>query len=154
MKYFILIICLGAINIFFGSCKKDIAKVDNINANSIVGTWELRQAQNGMIPTIEYSPGNGNILKFSDSAYENFTNGNLIKSGHYMLIRDTSVEAEIGLVIPIGQFTNRIIFDSDFTSRKTFIEISNNKLTFLSGFFPLDGGSNVLYERIKTTANN
>jgi hypothetical protein len=149
MKHFILIISLGAITIFLGSCKKDISKVDNINSNSIVGIWELRQAQNGMIPTIEYSPGNGDILKFSDSTYENYTNGNLIKSGHYILIRDTSVEAEVGLVIPTGRFTNRIIFNSDFASRKTFIEVSNNKLTLLSGFFPLDGGSNQLYEKIK-----
>jgi hypothetical protein len=89
------------------------------------------------------------FLKFSDSAYEKYTNGNLIKSGHYVLIRDASVEAEVGLVIPPGQFINRIIFDDDFVSRKAFIEVSNNKLTFLSGFFPLDGGSYVLYERIE-----
>ena len=149
MKLFILIISLGAITIFFGSCKKNESKVDNINSNSIAGTWELRQAQRGMIGTIEYSPGNGDILKFSDSGYENYTNGNLIKSGHYILIRDTSVEAEVGLVIPTGQFTNRIILNSDFTSRKTFIEVLNNKLTFLSGFFPLDGGSDVAYERME-----
>ena len=59
------------------------------------------------------------------------------------------MEAEVGLVVPSGQFTNRIIFDGDFVSRKTFIEVSNNKLTLLSGFFPPDGGSNVLYERIE-----
>jgi len=144
MKYFIVTICLAAIIVFSGSCKKDVA-----NSISIIGTWELRQAQNGMIPTIDYSPGNGNILIFSESGYEKYANGNLIKSGHYTLVRDVSVEAVVGLVVPSGQFTNRIIFDTDFASSKIFIEVSNNRLNLLSGFFPLDGGSNVLYERIE-----
>jgi hypothetical protein len=144
MKYFIVTICLAAIIVFFGSCKKD-----RTMSISIIGAWELRQAQNGMIPTIDYSPGNGNILIFSESGYEKYTNGNLIKSGPYTLVRDVSVEAVVGLVIPSGQFTNRIIFDTDFASSKTFIEVSNDKLTLLSGFFPLDGGSNVSYQRIE-----
>jgi hypothetical protein len=144
MKYFIVTICLAAIIVFFGSCKKD-----RTMSISIIGTWELRQAQNGMIPTIDYSPGNGNILIFSESGYEKYTNGNLIKSGHYTLVRDVSAEAVVGLVIPSGQFTNRIIFDTDFASSKTFIEVSNNRLTLLSGFFPLDSGSNTSYERIE-----
>jgi hypothetical protein len=149
MKCFIVTICLGVILQFLVSCKKDVSTVNVANATSIVGTWELRQAQNGMIPTTAYAPGNGNLFKFSDSTYEKYTNGNLITNGYYVLIKDTSAEAEVGLVIPPGQFTNRIIFDGDFTSRKTFIEVSNNKLTFLSGYFPLDGGSNSLYERIE-----
>ena len=101
-----------------------------------------------MTPVKDYPPGNKTILKFSDSLYEQYENGSLIKNGHYKLISDTSVEAEVGLVIPSGQFTNRIVYDSDAASPKTFIEVSNNKLTFLSGFFPSDGGSDVSYERI------
>jgi hypothetical protein len=143
MKYFVPIVSLTVFIIFFAGCKKDIS-----HPTTIIGTWELRQAQNGMTPAITYPPGNENILKFSDSGYAKYVNGNLIKSGHYQLIRDTSVEAEVGLVVPSGQFTNRIIFDGDSLSHKTFIEVSDNKLTLLSGFFPLDGGSNMLYERI------
>jgi hypothetical protein len=145
MKYVVVVICLAAIIVFFGNCKKDV-----VNSISIIGTWELRQAQNGMIPTLNYSPGNGNILIFSESGYEKYTNGNLIKSGDYTLVRDVSAEETVGLVIPPGQFINRIIFDTDLASSKTFIEVSNNKLTLLSGFFPLDGGSNVSYERIES----
>src|SRR5687767_6233588 len=128
MKYFIVSICLVAIVVLSGSCKKDAGKIDTGNTDLIVGTWELRQAQNGMIPTIDYPSGNGNIFKFSDSGYEKYTNGNLIKSGKYGLIIDSSVETEVGLVIPHGQFTRRIIFDGDLTARKTFIEVSNNKM--------------------------
>ena len=147
MKNFIVAICIGAIIIFFESCKNDIPKSD-INNSSIISTWELRRTQGGMRAVKDYPPGNGPILKFSDSLYERYENGNLIKSGHYKLIRDTSVEKEVGLVIPPGQFTNRIVYDNDSASEKTFIEVSNNKLTFLSGFFPSDGGSDVSYERI------
>jgi hypothetical protein len=149
MKRYTAKILLGFILVLFCGCKKDGTAKDISNSTSIVGAWEIRQAQNGMIPSIDYSPGNGNILKFSNSTYEKYTNNNLVKSGHYLLIEDNSVVAEVGLDIPFGQFTHRIIYDTDFGSRKTFIQISNNKLTFLSGFFPLDGGSYVLYQRIE-----
>lgn len=152
MKYFVVIICLGALIVFLSGCEKNVAieestLEESTDSSFIIGTWELRLAQSGMVPTIEYAAGNGNILKFSGSFYEKYLNGNLIKSGHYNVVKDTSVMDVVGLIIPAGQFTNRIIFDSDFSSRKTFIEVSNNKLTFLSGFFPTDGGSRLVYER-------
>jgi len=144
MKYFIVMICLAGIVVSFDSCKKKGVRGDSA---SIIGAWELRQAQNGMVPTKDFSSGNGNIFKFSDSLYEKYTNGNLIKRGHYRIVNDTSVASEVGLVVPSGQFSNRIIFDSDFTSPKTFIQRSNNTLIFLSGFFPTDGGSRESYEK-------
>ena len=148
MQRYTVIIFFSWVLVFFSSCKKDQCTKDGANYSSIVGAWELRQVQAGMIPAIDYSPGNGSILKFSNSMYEKYTNNSLVASGQYILIEDTSVEAEVGLVIPSGQFTRRIIYDNDFSSRKTFIQASDNKLTFLSGYFPLDGGSNVLYQRI------
>jgi len=143
MRYFIATVYLVANIIFFIGCKKDGG-----SSNPIIGTWELRQIQADM-PTIDYSPGNGNLLIFSGSGYEKYTNGNLVKSGHYVLVSDASAEATVGLVIPPGQFTNRIIFDDDLVSSKTFVDISNNRLTLLSGSFPADGGGKVSYERIK-----
>ena len=143
MKYFMATICVTAF-VLFSSCKKDVA-----TSTSIISTWELRQAQNGMIETMDYPKGNGNILVFSASGYEGYTNGNLVKGGSYTVVSDNSVEASVGLVITRGQFTNRIIFDNDLVSPKTFFEVSNDKLTLLSGYFPLDGGSHLLYERIK-----
>ena len=147
MQRYTVIIFFSWLLVFFSSCKKDQCAKDTTNS-SIVGAWELRQAQTGMIPAIDYSPGNGSILKFSNSTYEKYTNNSLVASGHYILMEDASVAAEVGLVIPSGQFTRRIIYDNDFSSRKTFIQISDNKLTFLSGYFPLDGGSNILYQKI------
>jgi hypothetical protein len=144
MRYFLATICVTAFIVLSSCCKKGIT-----TSNSIIGTWELRQAQTGMIPTIDYPRGNGNTLIFSGSGYEKYVNGNLVKSGTYTLVRDDSVEATVGLVVTAGQFTNRIIFDNDLVSSKTFIQVSNKNLTLLSGYFPLDGGSHLLYERIK-----
>jgi hypothetical protein len=147
MKRYTITIFLGLILVFCNRCKKN-ETAKNIT-NYVIGAWELRQAQNGMTPTINYSSGNGNILKFSNSTYEKYTNNNLIKTGYYVIIEDTSVGAEVGLVIPSGQFNHRIVYDNDFASRKTFFQVSNDKLTFLSGFVPLDGGSDVLYQKIE-----
>jgi hypothetical protein len=130
--------------ILFSSCKKDPA-----SSRSLIGTWELRQAQTGMIPNIDYPRGNGNMLIFSESSYDKYTNSSLVKSGTYTLVRDDSVEASVGLVVTRGQFKNRIIFDNDLVSPKTFIEVSNDKLTVLSGYFPLDDGSYLIYEKIE-----
>ena len=69
------------------------------------------------------------------------------KSGMDPGTKDATVMAETGLVIPSGQFTDRIVYDSDFVSHKTFIQISNNSLHFLTGFFPTDGGSDKVFER-------
>jgi len=96
---------------------------------------------------VHYPSGNGNIIEFTDSIYKKYANGNLIKSGYYTITRDTSVREAVGILVAPGQFTDRMIFDNDTVSNKTFIDISDNKLTFLSGFFPFDGGSSVSYER-------
>jgi len=146
MKYFMATIFITAVILCLGSCKKDIA---GSSSTSVIGTWELRHAQTGMIPTIDYSQGNGNMLVFSGSGYERYTNGMLVKTGTYTLVRDDSVETSVGLVIPRGQFTNRIIFDDDLASPKTFVEVLNDELTLLSGFFPTDGGSEIVYQRIQ-----
>ena len=134
--------------VFFNSCKKNEIGEEMSNSTSLIGTWELRQAQFSMMPMQNYFEGNGNILKFTGSTYERFTNGILVKSGNYFIMNDSTVEAEVGLVIPEGQFINRVVFDSISSPRKTFMEISNSKLTLLSGYFPLDGGSKELYERL------
>jgi hypothetical protein len=144
MKYCTVIICFGVLCIFFNSCKKDTAEKNNTNAAAITGTWEL-ESMYGDVPVINYPPGNGNIITFTDLTYSKYANGGLIKSGHYTIVQDTSVMEATGILIAPGQYTNRIIFDND--PRKIFIEILNNKLTFLSGFFPTDGGSSMTYRR-------
>ncbi len=143
MKHIISALCI-CIFIFFGSCKKETQN----NSSSIVGTWELRQAS-GQI-TINYPSGNGNILKFTATNYESDTNGVLQKSGQYLIVADPTVEQNVCLVYPPGQFTNRIIYDNDTISHKQFIQISNNKLSIVSGCYSYDGGSTREYEKIES----
>src|SRR5450432_3099213 len=132
MKYVATVVFFGAILISLNSCKK--GNTAN-NINSVKGSWELVSAS-GSIPVITYPAGNGNIFEFTDSTYKKYINGSLAKRGYYKIVQDGSVIAEVGLVIPAGQYTNRIIFDNDTASNKMFIEIANNKLIFISGYFP------------------
>ena len=111
-----------------------------------VGNYEKRSA--AMNPIInKFPPGNGNILKYTNTNYEIYENGQLVKSGKYTIISDTTVEASVCPVFPAGQYTNRIIYDSNDNAAKEFIQISNNKLTFISGCYALDAGHSSEYER-------
>jgi hypothetical protein len=135
------------------SCRKQAGGAENTASSSLLGTWELRQAQGGMTPSLSYAPGNGNRLVFSDARYAVYKNGSLAKRGQYILIADSSVEAAVGLVVPVGQFFRRILYDQDSTAPKTFLEVSGNRLRLLSGYFPLDSGSDEVYERESSDAH-
>lgn len=142
--------CAIAVIIFTAGCKK----ASSISSGaSIVGNWELRQIY-ANVGTINYPAGNNSIFKFSDSAY--FTTdtsqsiivrGNHQKTGTYKIIADNSAGVSTGMEILSGQFTSRLILDNDTSSDKIFIQIANNKLIFLSGSFPVDGGVKLTYQK-------
>jgi hypothetical protein len=136
---------------FFIACKKD--NINKQSGDSISGTWELEQAQTGMIPAINYPPGNGDILKFTDSDYQVFSNNQLIKSGVYTIDEDASVQSEVCLALPADEYRNRIIYDNDYTSHKVFIQMSNNTLIFLSGCFAFDAGVYKKYTKMLADAS-
>ena len=141
-KLFVVIALLIA-----GACNKDQAKKSRNDQSSIRGTWELRKTSGGMMPGEQvYAPGNGNMLKFDGGHYERYVNGSLTKAGEYEIVSDKTVGQSVCLEMPVGQFTNRIIYDSNTTSEKVFIQIVNNKLTFISGCYALDGGHSSEYE--------
>ncbi|HEY9364328.1 MAG TPA: hypothetical protein VIQ00_13765 [Chitinophagaceae bacterium] len=145
MKQVMHLACLAVFIIFFVSCKKQ--KAQN-TSTSIIGSWELRQTSAAMNPVVNnYSEGNGNIIKFSETNYEMYENGQLKKSGPYSVLEDTTVEETVCLVFPDGQFTNRIIYDNDYNASKIFLEISGNKLSFVSGCYAVDAGHRSEYER-------
>jgi hypothetical protein len=141
MKKIVVFFCLEALLLFMVSCKKENHTV----SISIEGSWELRRIS-GMISTV-YSPGNGHIIKFTANDYEISFNGQITQSGHYSIVQDATAASATCLVIPTGQYTNRIIYDNNMASGKVFIEISSNKLTFLSGCFAYDAGSFTDYAR-------
>src|SRR5882757_5700169 len=145
MKSFFLLLCTAALVTASGSCKKsnsgdDVSKL-------ILGTWELSSSQASIIPTINYPPGNGNLLKFTGSGYQSYTNGQLVKSGTYAIVADSTAETSTGLIIPAGQFTHRIVYDGDNSGNKVFLQVTGTGLRFVSGYFPVDGGSGRIYAK-------
>lgn len=115
------------------------------NKESLQGKWELRGIY-GQIG-IDYNPGNGNELQFNDGNYIKIKEKVQEKAGKYSVLKDASVQESVGLVIPIGKFENRIVFD-DNQDQKIFFQISNDTLSFLQGYFPTDGGANSVYVRV------
>ncbi|MDF3077022.1 MAG: hypothetical protein K0S09_911 [Sphingobacteriaceae bacterium] len=122
------------------SCKKEDIE------SSLVGTWELRTLE-GDMGTITYPPGNGNVIKFTKGEYQILKNGAVTKAGTYTIVADAGFEMSICLVKKKGEFENRIIYDGDNSSQKTFIHISGNKLFLASGCFASDGGVKKEYEK-------
>ena len=139
MKYFIVTICLVAIIVFFGSCKKD-SSLDNVkHSTSIVGTWELRKVTGGFrgtYPEKNYAPGNGNIWTFSDSTYQTYDNNIWTMSGSYSLGKDSSHAT--------GRNTDFVMLSNN---NKIYFEIDNNVMTLYWGEIVYDGAIEK-YERL------
>ena len=141
---------LIAVLLFIGGCKKSSSESAN---TSIVGAWELRQL-NGNIGTVNYPAGNNYTIEFTTSTYTTSdtthsfaVRGNHRTTGTYTIIEDNSADISTGILIQKGQFTNRLILDNDTSSEKIFFQVANNKLVFLSGFFPADGGVQLTYQK-------
>src|SRR5690242_8195264 len=112
---------LFILSLFIGGCKKN----SDHSSGTITGTWELRETSAAMNPnTSKYSPGNGNKLDFTGTDYKIYKSGQLIKSGQFTVIQDSTVEDYVCLVLPKGQYTNRLIYDSNYTATKVFFHIS------------------------------
>src|SRR5688572_18322810 len=147
MKRILFSILLGGLTLIQLACRKDNINNNNLTLTSIIGSWELNKERKGMIPTINYPPGNGNILKFTDFEFQIFANGQLVRSGQYRISKDSTVASETCLVIPTDQYRNRIIYDNNFFETKIFVQVSENKLTFISGCFAFDAGNYKEYLR-------
>ena len=128
------------------SCKKSTS---GDASKSLVGSWELRETSGGMIPgSTKYPSGNGHLLHFDGSSYEMHDNGQISKSGQYVVVTDTTIQQNVCLVFPKGAFTNRIIYDNDTTSSKRFFEVNGNQLVFYFGCYALDYGVRYVYGRV------
>jgi hypothetical protein len=129
------------------ACKKQNAPIEAISTANIVGTWELRHVQNGMIPDIAYPAGNHRILKLSLTHYQFYTNAQLEKSGSYVLVRDNSSVKGECFELAAGQSISRLIFDGDRNNSKIIQQPAANSLVMLSGCAALDSGSYTSYEK-------
>lgn len=140
MKQLIYLGSLCILLSLFVRCRKDY-----VYSNSISGTWELRLQTGGFSTT--YAKRNGNLLKFSGSNYERYTNGTLSKTGTFALIPDTTVQQNVCLVLSNKEYKNRIVFDGVDNPRKTFVKITNNELDLYSGCFANDSCSGSIYAK-------
>ncbi|PSR56185.1 hypothetical protein AHMF7605_23110 [Adhaeribacter arboris] len=108
--------------------------------NTLTGTWELRSVVGGLMVHPKYTPGNGNILKFEDTNYSKYSNGQLTKNGTYTLISGKSFN---------GELMERIIYDDDdINASMQFLEIRNGKLTIYWGADISLDGAVMQYEKL------
>ena len=146
----IALTCLATI--MAGSCRKD-AQVSVETNDTIIGTWELRQTV-GNMGTINYPPGNGSIVEFNDSSFSTsspkdhiFLQGPGPAHGVYRIVPDSTVNAATGLLMPAGQFTNRLVLNGNEAADKLFFHLSGSKLIVVSGYFPTDAGFEKTYQK-------
>ena len=149
MPRHICIIIIAAVFITEISCQKNDSAQPNVQSRSriLIGTWELRRVRGMYVYT--YQPGNGNKVVFADSTFTTYVNGVLNKQGHYDVIRDNSVSESVCLSLPVGEFENRLVYDSSYQSQKIFFEVSSDSLITVSGCFSVDQGAFNEFVRVK-----
>ena len=129
------------------SCNKNDNKKGK-SANSVIGTWELRETSAAMNPAVsKYPAGNGNLIIFTNDTYEFRKDGQVVKSGKYKVVADTSVEQSVCLVFPKGEYAQRVSYDGK-AEPKYFFQIVGKKLSFVSGCYAYDAGHREEYEKV------
>lgn len=135
------------------------AKIESKNSiikgqheSGISGTWELRQLT-GQIGTKQFPAGNGTTITFDETEYTGtgaefgiFGRSNFPLNGKYEIVEDGSVKESVGLEIPAGEFQQRFVLNGD-TTEKFFFHLKGNQLRIMSGYFPLDSGVELVYEK-------
>ncbi|WP_143167213.1 hypothetical protein [Mucilaginibacter sp. OK098] len=120
------------------SCKKN----DTAQKIALNGTWEYRGITCFCIRDSSMNdgkPGNGSIINFNNDSYKRFIKGVLQKGGTYQIVQEKSGNT--------NNLVNRIIYDNDTASEKTFYKIEQNKLTFF-GTTPIAAdGTEIYYEK-------
>jgi hypothetical protein len=125
-------------------CKKN----GGHGSGSISGAWELRETSAAMNPVVsQYGAGNGNIVAFTGTSYKIYKGGQVIKSGQFTVVQDATVETNVCLVLPKGEYTSRVVY-ADSTQGKIFYQVKGDRLTFYSGCYAYDAGHSEVYARV------
>jgi hypothetical protein len=135
MKNNLSLILLVLINLLL-ACKKDRS------ASGLVGEWELRTEIDKRTGTsTNYLPGNGTILKFTETDYEMYFYEKFIKSGTY------SVKKYIASLTK--KPAERIVYDNglDSGSANSFFKIDSNKLSI---YIDNKNAPAAIYKKIKS----
>lgn len=118
MRPLLLAIVLGISLSLSVGCKKSGGSA------TLTGYWELRFVEGGYRTSGasgSLSPGNGNILKFTDAGFWAYSNGQARDSGQYQITKDSLI-----LILPT--------YKMDYS-----FQISNNTLTLSFGTIAADG---------------
>lgn len=143
-------ICYILLIVTFISCQKRETAKAALAETALIGTWELRTNQAGMLPAQELTPGNGTILQFSATQYTKYINHTPVQTGTYSVIEDHTASATVGLALPAEKFRHRIVLQNDENKRPVFFDVEGNRLSLVSGYFPLDYGLLQHYEKTAT----
>lgn len=133
------LLLIGFIALFV-SCKKGESPIDTTVKSGLVASWEYRGHSCYCTPEDpnDIKPGNGNVVTYlADGTYKRFAKAVLAKSGTYKIVKDTNGGVEV----------NRIIYDNDATSWKSFFKIENNKLTIFGSVSAAADGLEEYYEK-------
>ncbi len=132
--------------ILLGSCKKANTENPSVQLGlkvpvdstityktTLKGDWELREIFGGLrAPNLSpyFAPGNGFIWKFTDSAYQLYSNEHLVSKGNYILTKDTSIAT--------GRLMSALILPQNFND-KIYFEFNRDTLVFYRGVIAADG---------------
>ncbi|WP_290797985.1 hypothetical protein [Flavihumibacter sp. UBA7668] len=141
MKYFFHSIIITITLAACSSCNKS---GKSTQVDKIIGTWELRSAQSGMVPGSNYSPGNGNRLVFTETEYRLYSNNQLTKTGMYYI--DEISPAREGECLDTS--LPRITYDQTSSDTRRFEFKSDDTVIFYGGCAALDYGTYAEYKRI------
>ena len=135
----------------FMGCSK--SSVRSASVTGLVGKWEIRARQAGMIIGTTFPEGNGHTIEFTDKTFTEIDGGQVVRSGSYSVRRESTVDNQTCTGAGIEPEMDRIIYDPADADRKTFIVVNADTLTTYSGCFALDGGIYVRYQRIQGKTN-
>jgi hypothetical protein len=82
--------------------------------DEVANKWEIRKSEGGIAGTINYQPGNGNILEFKGNSFTQYAQGSVFQSGTYTL-QTTSEENKFKITFHtnVREWSTNIILKSD-----------------------------------------
>jgi hypothetical protein len=152
MKKVYSIMLMSFLTLVIFSCKKNKSNDDPNESYKLTGWWELAETSAAMMPGVKtYDRGNGNMISFTDGKYAQYNNGQLIKEGVYTVVEDNTVEENVCLANLKATYTQRLVFDDNYSAAKIFIYKNAGRLSMISGCYAVDAGHNEVYRSIYNT---
>lgn len=150
MKKILTFLSAAAFLLCVSSCEKGDGPTPSVDS-TLNGTWELRSRSSAMLAQVDVPPGSGNTIRFSGTRYAVYENHQLKKKGTYTIEYDGTVSESVCLVMQPDFFNRRIVYDGDRNAAKTFIDLRNGRLAFISGCYAYDAGHASDYVKISSS---